>query len=481
MRGAACRRQCRAAEVNRRRLTIEADYAPAGDQPEAARRLADGVARGKHDQVLLGVTGSGKTFTMAQIIEKLQKPALVMAHNKTLAAQLYAEMKGFFPHNAVEYFVSYYDYYQPEAYVPRTDTYISKDSDVNQQIDRLRHAATRSLLERRDVIIVASVSCLFGIGSVETYSDMLLDIRRGQNLDIRDAAKRLAAMQYKRVTADFKRGSFRITGDCLDIYPVHLEDCAWRIEFFGDIVETISSFDPLTLKQVKNHETIYEHQSGQWLDGDSAIRVYPNSHYVTPRPTMLRAIEGIKNELRERLAFFEAEQDFLAAQRLKQQAEFDLEMLETIGMCPGIENYSRYLTGRQAGEPPPTLFEYLPKDALLFVDESHVTTPQIRAMFKGDYSRKSTLAQYGFRLPSCTDNRPLKFEEWDAMRPNTIYVSATPASWEIERANNVVVEQIVRPTGLLDPVCILRPIETQVDDLLAECRKSVRAPTSACW
>src|SRR5262245_27944844 len=435
------------------RFVIESDFAPKGDQPQAVAELVEGVKRDDRTQVLLGVTGSGKTFTMAKVIEATQRPALILAPNKTLAAQLYGEFKSFFPSNAVEYFVSYYDYYQPEAYVPRTDTYIEKESSINEQIDRMRHAATRALLERDDVIIVASVSCIYGIGSVETYSAMTFSVKLGERLDERQLIKDLAALQYKRIGSDFSRGTFRVRGDTIELFPTHYEDRAWRIGFFGDSVERLSEFDPLTGQKVQDLEF---------------VKVYANSHYVTPRPTLLQSIKGIKEELKQRLAELNAGGRLLEAQRLEQRTMFDLEMLETTGSCAGIENYSRYLTGRRPGEPPPTLFEYLPDDALVFTDESHVTIPQIGGMYRGDFRRKATLAEYGFRLPSCMDNRPLRFEEWDAMRPQTIHVSATPGPWEMERAGGVFVEQVIRPTGLIDPPVEIRPARAQVDDLLGE-------------
>nr|WP_200860273.1 excinuclease ABC subunit UvrB [Paramagnetospirillum caucaseum] len=438
---------------------IVSDYQPAGDQPQAIDQLSAGVTAEERDQVLLGVTGSGKTFTMAHVIARTKRPALVLAPNKTLAAQLYAEMKGFFPDNAVEYFVSYYDYYQPEAYIPRTDTYIEKDSAVNEQIDRMRHAATRSLLERRDVILVASVSCIYGIGSVESYARMTVALKVGECIDRSDLLKRLVELQYTRNDAAFERGTFRVRGDAVEIFPVHYEDRAWRLSLFGDEIEAINEFDPLT---------------GEKTCSLSEVTVYPSSHYVTPRPTVTQAIKGIKAELKETLERFHAEGKLLEAQRLEQRTNFDLEMLETTGHCKSIENYSRYLTGRRPGDPPPTLFEYLPEDALLIVDESHVTVPQIGGMFRGDFNRKSVLAEFGFRLPSCIDNRPLKFEEWELMRPQTVYVSATPGPWEMERTGGVFTEQVIRPTGLIDPVCIVRPVEHQVDDLLAEVRQMAR-------
>ncbi len=434
---------------------LVSEYEPAGDQPTAIAELVGNINANERDQVLLGVTGSGKTFTMAKVIQIVQKPALILAPNKTLAAQLYAEMKNFFPENAVEYFVSYYDYYQPEAYIPRTDTYIEKDSSVNEEIDRMRHSATRAILERDDVIIVASVSCIYGIGAVETYSGTAVTIGKGAKLDRMELMRNLSALQYRRNDDAFARGAFRVRGDVIDIFPAHYEDRAWRIELFGDDVDSISEFDPLTGR------------SAGKLD---SVKVYANSHYVTPRPTLAQALKGIKEELRVRLDEFRANGKLLEAQRLEQRTQFDMEMIEATGSCAGIENYSRWLTGRKPGEPPPTLFEYLPDEALVFCDESHVTVPQIGAMYKGDYRRKFTLAEYGFRLPSCIDNRPLKFEEWDAMRPATVYVSATPGKWEMERTGGVFAEQVIRPTGLIDPPVEIRPVESQVDDLIAECR-----------
>ncbi|MCW5725033.1 MAG: excinuclease ABC subunit UvrB [Maricaulaceae bacterium] len=442
-----------------RRFVCVSDYEPTGDQVTAIPELVSGIEAGERDQVLLGATGTGKTFTMARVIERLQRPALILAPNKTLAAQLYGEFKSFFPENSVEYFVSYYDYYQPEAYVPRTDTYIEKDSSINEAIDRMRHAATRAILERDDVIIVASVSCIYGIGAVETYTAMTLDLKTGERADPRAVAKELAALQYQRNDAAFARGAFRLRGDVLEIFPAHYSDRAWRVGFFGDEIESINEFDPLT---------------GRTMAALESVRVYANSHYVTPRPTLTQAIEAIKAELKGRLAALERDGKLLEAQRLAQRTEFDLEMLAAAGVCPGIENYSRYLTGRRAGDPPPTLFEYLPENALVFVDESHVTIPQLGAMYKGDYSRKKTLADYGFRLPSCLDNRPLKFSEWDAMRPQTVCVSATPGPWELGRTGGVFVEQVIRPTGLVDPPVEVRPVSkggaSQVDDVIAECR-----------
>ncbi len=437
---------------------IASDYQPAGDQPQAIAELVAGLQAGERDQVLLGVTGSGKTFTAAHVIQEMQRPAVVLAPNKTLAAQLYAEMKGFFPDNAVEYFVSYYDYYQPEAYVPRSDTYVEKEASINEEIDRMRHSATRALLERRDVIIVASVSCIYGIGAVETYAEMTVDVAAGKPLE-RDAfLRRLVELQYKRNDANFYRGSFRVRGDTIEVHPAHLEDRAWRISLFGDEVDAIHEFDPLT---------------GEKIATMDRVRLYPNSHYVTPKPTLMQAVESIKKELKERLEELTAQGKLLEAQRLEQRTTFDIEMLVTTGSCNGIENYSRYLTGRPPGAPPPTLFEYIPNDAILFIDESHVTVPQVGGMYRGDYARKSTLSEFGFRLPSCVDNRPLKFEEWNDMRPQTVYVSATPGPWELERVQGVVTEQVVRPTGLIDPVCIVRPVATQVDDLIAEAREVV--------
>ena len=437
-------------------FTVVSDFSPAGDQPRAIAEILDGIDLGERDQVLLGVTGSGKTFTMAQVIHKIARPTLILAPNKTLAAQLYGEMTGFFPNNAVEYFVSYYDYYQPEAYVPRSDTYIEKDASVNEQIDRMRHSATRALLERRDVIIVASVSCIYGIGSVETYSEMTIHLKKGDTIEIAALLKRFVELQYRRNDTAFARGAFRVRGDTIEIFPAHYEDRAWRLRFFGDDIEAIQEFDPLTGEKSTELET---------------VTVYANSHYVTPRPTLQQAAKEIKVELVERLEWFLANNMPLEAERLEQRTRFDLEMMETTGHCAGIENYSRYLTGRRPGEPPPTLFEYLPEDAFLIVDESHVTVPQLGGMFRGDFNRKSTLSEFGFRLPSCVDNRPLKFEEWEAMRPQTVYVSATPGPWEMERTGGVFVEQVIRPTGLIDPVCQVRPVEHQVDDLLFECRE----------
>jgi len=437
-----------------RPFELVSDFSPAGDQPQAIENLVRGLKAGEKNQVLLGVTGSGKTFTIAHAIAQVERPALVLAPNKTLAAQLYAEMRDFFPHNAVEYFVSYYDYYQPEAYVARTDTYIEKDASINEQIDRMRHSATRSLFERRDVIIVASVSCIYGIGSAETYADMVVKLVVGEEYTQDDLLRSLVTLQYRRNDTAFGRGTFRVRGDVVEIFPSHYEDRAWKLSFFGDELESIFEVDSLT--GAKNAD----------LD---QITIYPNSHYVTPRPTLLQAIPKIKAEMKAQVERFRAQGKLLEAQRIEERTRFDLEMMESTGHCSGIENYSRYLTGREPGAPPPTLFEYLPEDALLIADESHVSVPQIGGMYKGDYSRKSTLASFGFRLPSCVDNRPLKFEEWDAMRPQTIFVSATPAPWELERTGGVFTEQVVRPTGLIDPECIVRPVGSQVDDLLAEC------------
>jgi len=437
-------------------FVMATEFDPAGDQPTAIAELSDAILGGERNQVLLGATGTGKTFTMAKVIEKTQKPAIILAPNKTLAAQLYGEFKGFFPENAVEYFVSYYDYYQPEAYVPRSDTYIEKESQINEQIDRMRHSATRALLERDDVIIVASVSCIYGIGSVETYGAMTQELSAGEVYNQREVIANLVAQQYRRNDQAFQRGAFRVRGDVLEIFPAHLEDRAWRLSFFGDDLENITEFDPLT---------------GQKTNQFDKIRIYANSHYVTPKPTMKQAIVNIKKELKSRLDQLVADGKLLEAQRLEQRTNFDIEMLEATGVCNGIENYSRYLTGRNPGEPPPTLFEFIPDHAIVFADESHVSIPQIGGMYRGDYRRKFTLAEHGFRLPSCMDNRPLKFEEWDAMRPQSIYVSATPGKWEIEQTAGVFTEQVIRPTGLLDPEVEIRPVEMQVDDLLDEVRK----------
>jgi excinuclease ABC subunit B len=437
-------------------FVMHTEFSPAGDQPTAISELSAGVKEGERNQVLLGATGTGKTFTMAKIIEETQRPAIILAPNKTLAAQLYGEFKGFFPENSVEYFVSFYDYYQPEAYVPRSDTFIEKESQINEQIDRMRHSATRALLERDDVIIIASVSCIYGIGSVETYSAMTQDLKVGEEYDQRQVMADLVAQQYKRNDQAFQRGSFRVRGDTLEIFPAHLEDRAWKLSFFGEELEAITEFDPLT---------------GERTGAFEQIRVYANSHYVTPKPTLKQAVISIKEELRKRLDQFVGEGKLLEAQRLEQRCNFDLEMLEATGHCNGIENYSRYLTGRGPGEPPPTLFEFIPDNAIVFADESHVSVPQIGGMYKGDFRRKSTLAEHGFRLPSCMDNRPLKFEEWDAMRPQSVFVSATPAAWEMEQAGGVFTEQVIRPTGLLEPEIEIRPVKMQVDDLLDEVRK----------
>ena len=437
---------------------LESPFSPSGDQPEAIRELCEGIEAGRRNQVLLGVTGSGKTFTMAKIIEQTKRPALIMAPNKILAAQLYSEMKEFFPHNHVEYFVSYYDYYQPEAYIPKTDTYIEKDSAQNEQIDRMRNSATRSLLEYNDVIIVASVSCIYGLGDVESYASMTLPLKVGDEISPKEIYKRLAELQYERNQLNFVRSTFRVQGDTLDIFPAHYEDRAWRISFFGDEIESICEFDSLTGKKTVDLKEVV---------------VYPANHYVTPRPAVSQAMVSIRKELQEQLEVFKQNNQLLEAQRLEQRTRFDLEMLETTGHCKGIENYSRHLTGRKPGEPPPTLFEYIPKNALLFIDESHISVPQIGGMYRGDYNRKSTLAQYGFRLPSCVDNRPLKFEEWNKMRGQTIFVSATPGDWELAQSEGSFTEQVIRPTGLADPVCIVRPVENQVDDLMNECRKTI--------
>ena len=432
---------------------IQSDFKPSGDQPNAIKELVAGINSSESNQVLLGATGTGKTFTIAHIIEKTQRPAVILAPNKTLAAQLYGEFKTFFPDNAVEYFVSFYDYYQPEAYVPRSDTYIEKDAQINEQIDRMRHSATQALLERDDVIIVASVSCIYGIGSVETYSAMTQDLRKGNNYELRKIVSALVEQQYRRNDQAFQRGTFRLRGDVLEIWPAHLESRAWRLSFFGDELEKLDEFDPLTGEKTKKMNT---------------VRIYANSHYVTPRPTLTQAIKKIKVDLLKRLEELNKNNQLLEAQRLEQRTNFDLEMMEATGSCNGIENYSRYLTGRKPGEPPPTLFEYIPNDAIIFADESHVAIPQLGGMYRGDHRRKLTLSEHGFRLPSCMDNRPLKFEEWDAMRPQSIFVSATPGNWELSSTQGVFVEQIIRPTGLIDPPVEIRPIQNQVDDLLYE-------------
>ena len=443
--------------MQQKKFKLESPFTPSGDQPQAIAELCQGLKNGQRSQVLLGVTGSGKTFTMAKIIEQAQRPALIMAPNKILAAQLYSEMKEFFPHNKVEYFVSYYDYYQPEAYIPKTDTYIEKDSAINEQIDRMRHGATRNVLEENDVIIVASVSCIYGLGSMESYSSMAFGLKVGDVIEPQDIYRNLAELQYQRNQINFVRSTFRVNGDTLDIFPAHYEDRAWRISFFGDEIESITEIDALTSKKTADLKE---------------ITVYPANHYVTPRPALSQAITHIREDLQIRLQELKSQNKLLEAQRLEQRTRFDLEMLETTGHCKGIENYSRYLTGRNPGEPPPTLFEYFPKNALLFVDESHISVPQIGAMYRGDFNRKSTLSDYGFRLPSCIDNRPLKFEEWDAMRPQTIFVSATPGDWELQQSGGTFAEQIIRPTGLTDPLCIVRPVENQVDDLMNECVKT---------
>lgn len=442
----------------RAEFKIASDFEPAGDQPQAIKELTEGLQKGERDQVLLGVTGSGKTFTMAHVIRETGRPTLIMAPNKTLAAQLYGEMKLFFPDNAVEYFVSYYDYYQPEAYVPRTDTYIEKDSNINEQIDRMRHAATRAILERRDCVVVASVSCIYGLGSKEDYQAMTVELNKGDRIDRQQLIAQLITLQYKRNDISFERGMFRVRGDTVELFPAHFEDRAWRFSLFGDELEDITEFDPLT---------------GQKFTDLAAVRIYANSHYITPGPTMQQAVQQIKKDLKAQLQHFHDQGRILEAQRLEQRTQFDLEMLQATGMCQGIENYSRYLTGRAPGAPPPTLIEYMPKDALLILDESHVMVPQIGAMYKGDRARKTTLVEYGFRLPSAMDNRPLQFEEWDAFRPQTVYVSATPGNWELERTGGVFSEQVVRPTGLIDPPVEIRPTQHQVDDLMAECREVI--------
>ncbi|WP_339743221.1 excinuclease ABC subunit UvrB [uncultured Maricaulis sp.] len=450
------------------RFRCVAEFEPTGDQPQAIAELVEAINGGERDQVLLGATGTGKTFTMAKVIEAVQRPALILAPNKTLAAQLYGEFKSFFPDNAVEYFVSYYDYYMPEAYVPRTDTYIEKESSINEAIDRMRHAATRSILERDDVIIVASVSCIYGIGSVETYTAMTFELKPGDTADPRAVMRQLVDLQYIRNDAAFGRGTFRVRGDSLEVFPAHYDDRAWRLSFFGDELESVTEFDPLT---------------GRAITDLKSVKFYANSHYVTPKPTLNQAIQSIKAELKTRLAWMESEGQLLEAQRLSQRTEFDLEMLQATGSCAGIENYSRYLTGRKPGEPPPTMFEYIPENAIVFADESHVSIPQLGAMFKGDFSRKKTLADHGFRLPSCLDNRPLKFEEWDAMRPQTVSVSATPGNWELNQTGGVFVEQVIRPTGLIDPPVEIRPVSltkdgkaaSQVDDVIDEARKTAEA------
>lgn len=442
--------------VNKKIFNLESDYKPMGDQPQAISELVAGVRDGRRNQVLLGVTGSGKTFTMANVIAELGRPALIMAPNKILAAQLYTEMKGFFPKNHVEYFVSYYDYYQPEAYLPTTDTYIDKDASINEQLDRMRHSATRAMLEERDVVVVSSVSSIYGMGSPEQYSGMKLVLHSGDKISMADVMHSLVDIQYKRNDMNFERGTFRVRGDTLDLFPSHSQDRAWKLSFWGDEIEEIWEFDTLT---------------GAKLHKLDRIAVYPNTHYATPMPSILQAINQIKEDLKQRLDFFHDNMKYIEEQRLRERVSFDIEMMESTGTCRGIENYSRYLSGRAPGQPPPTLFEYLPKDAILFIDESHVTVPQISAMSRGDRARKETLAQYGFRLPSCIDNRPLTFEEWDSLRPQTIFVSATPAEWELKQSGGIVSEQVIRPTGLLDPVCEVRPTSYQVDDLLEEVKK----------
>ncbi len=441
-----------------KKFKIKSDFKPAGDQPEAIKKLVKGANKEEFNQVLLGVTGSGKTFTMAKVIEATNRPALILAPNKTLAAQLYGEMKTFFPNNAVEYFVSYYDYYTPEAYVPRSDTYIEKEASINEQIDRMRHSATRSLLERDDVLIVASVSCIYGLGSVEAYSKMTLTLQKNYDYNREQIIKSLVALQYKRNDQNFYRGTFRARGEYLEIFPSHLEDRAWRLSLFGDKLEKIEEFDPLTGDQIREL---------------NLVKVYANSHYITPKPTIEQAVINIKKELEITLKKHKAENKLLEAQRLEERTKFDLEMIEATGSCAGIENYSRFLSGRKPGEPPPTLFEYFPDNTLIFVDECHVTVPQLNGMYKGDRSRKSTLAEYGFRLPSCMDNRPLKFEEWDLMRTQTVFVSATPGPWELKQTKGQFIDQVIRPTGLIDPPVEIRPAKNQVDDLMHECKKVV--------
>ena len=447
------------ADATNQPFKIVSEYKPSGDQPNAIKQIVENIHNGENEQVLLGVTGSGKTFTMAKVIEELQRPTLIMAPNKTLAAQLYGEMKSLFPNNAVEYFVSYYDYYTPEAYVPRSDTYIEKESSINEQIDRLRHSATRSLVERRDTIIVASVSCIYGIGSVDAYSSMSFTLEKNQNINRDIIIRKLVELLYKRRDMDFKRGSFRVKGDILEIFPSHFEDRSWKISLFDDDIEAITEVDPLT---------------GEKINSLDHIRIFANSHYVTPKPTIKKALTQIKEDLRKQLIVFEAEKKLLERQRLDERTTFDLEMIETTGSCSGIENYSRYLSGRRPGEPPPTLYEYIPEDSLLFIDESHITCSQISGMYKGDHSRKSTLSQYGFRLPSCLDNRPLKREEWDVMRPQTIFVSATPGEYELDKTGGTFVEQLIRPTGLVDPPIEIRSTKHQIDNLVDECRKTIK-------
>ncbi len=445
-------------------FNLTSSFTPQGDQPQAIKELLEGIRVPLKDQVLLGVTGSGKTFTVAHVIQELGRPTLILAPNKTLAAQLYSEMKSFFPENAVEYFVSYYDYYQPEAYIPRRDLYIEKEATVNEELDRMRHAATRALLERKDVIIVASVSCIYGIGGVETYAEMTIPLKPGMTLNRDTLLKEFVKLQYKRNDLAMTRGTFRARGDVVEIFPAHLEDRAWRVYFFGDEIEEIWEIDPLF---------------GKKIVALPQVTVFPNSHYVTPQPTIQQALKFIKEDLQKRILEFEAEGKLIEAQRIRERVTFDIEMLETTGFCSGIENYSRYLTGRKPGEAPPTLFEYLPKDSLLIVDESHISIPQLHGMYLGDAARKKNLSEFGFRLPACQDNRPLKFEEWDHMRPQTIFVSATPSHWELEQTSGVFVEQVIRPTGLLDPICYIRPTENQVDDLIAECKICVATNSRA--
>ena len=440
-------------------FNLSSEFKPAGDQPKAIQSLIKGLEEQKKDQILLGVTGSGKTFTMANVIKNTGRPALIMAHNKTLAAQIYGEMKEFFPNNTIGYFVSYYDYYQPESYIPKTDTFIEKDASINEQIDRLRHFSTRALFEQRDVIIVSSVSCIYGIGSSEFYSKMKLDLDLGQEINRQDILNQLAIMQYNRNDIDFSRNNFRVQGDVIDIFPSHMEESAWRISMFGDEIEELTEFDPLT---------------GQVFKELKGISIYPSSHYITPKEAIIEAINKIKTDLKIRIEEFMAQGRILEAQRIEQRTNYDMEMMLETGTCKGIENYSRYLTGRVAGMNPPTLFEYLPKDALLFLDESHVSVPQIGAMYKGDFARKSNLVEHGFRLPSAKDNRPLKFEEWENLRPQTIYISATPGKYEIEKTEGEVVEQLIRPTGLTDPEYEIRPANGQIDDLLGEVQKTIK-------
>ena len=442
------------------KFQIQSKFMPSGDQPNAIKLLTEGLNNGVKDQVLLGVTGSGKTYTMAKIIEEVQRPAIILAPNKTLAAQLYGEFKSFFPQNAVEYFVSYYDYYQPEAYVARTDTYIEKDASINEQIDKMRHSATRSLIEKKDLIIVASVSCIYGIGPLDVYADMTEKIEVNMNIDLRMIITRLVELQYKRNDLNFYRGTFRVRGDTLEIFPAHYDDKAWRISFFGNDVESIEEFDPLT---------------GEIFDNINSITIFANSHYITPKPTLETAMLQIKNDLKSRLDFFNKENKLLEAQRLEQRTIFDLERIGTTGTCAGIENYSRYLSGRREGNPPPTLFEFMPKDAIVFIDESHVTIPQLGAMYKGDLSRKENLSEYGFRLPSCKDNRPLNFNEWNGMRSQTIYVSATPGKWELSQTGGRFIEQIIRPTGLIDPTTEIRPVKNQVEDIVDEINNATKS------